>query len=240
MHNAGNDAFLVLLAFQKLVDAEGVGGIGGIGMGGQKQGVATAMGTPMMPPVQGVKGTVAELSPRNSTAYPAVPSPVAAPTPGLGHALKGQMSLSLPKIRSSNGTGSQNGHGIGIVDLNIVDEMGKMQMSKQARRASFNPLMLPLLLPVDKGGEKTSRHGHGSGSGSGGGSASPIGSGSGSTSPPMIGHVNGLGGHAKRNSTGSEENGGFGSGSGASSPTGTGNGMIGVRRVTMAFRSVTK
>ncbi|KIJ66579.1 hypothetical protein HYDPIDRAFT_38903 [Hydnomerulius pinastri MD-312] len=226
-NNAGNDAFMVLVAFQKMVDPEGTvvpepkgkmapvpaNGTGSGAVAGVVNGVGSANGHGQKHgPMQAARMFLSP-SPRSSGMYP--------PAQGL----QAQMSWSLP--------GKTRNRSNGVVDLNSgVDEMGKMK-----RVSMLNPLTSPLLLPVDKKKARGPRHGHGSGSG---GTTSPIGSGSGNTSPPMIGPLSGIGGHAKKNS-GSEEKGVPSSSSGSGRKMSGGEAaMNGVRRVTMAFRSVTK
>ncbi|KIJ06780.1 hypothetical protein PAXINDRAFT_103228 [Paxillus involutus ATCC 200175] len=93
-----------------------------------------------------------------------------------------------------------------------VDEMGKMR-----RATIFSPLASPLLLPADKSKDKSGlRNGHG------GGSVGVC------ASPTSFGHVDGASAH-KKSSMDDEKKEGGGKG-----------GVSGVRRVTMAFRSVTK
>ncbi|KAF8838680.1 hypothetical protein BDN67DRAFT_933350 [Paxillus ammoniavirescens] len=199
MHNAGNDAFMTLLVFQKMVDPEGtvVPGPRGRGPAKGKMGQVPVLGTgsvsgSMNGHMRAAAAAAARmfLSPSSAGTYP---------PPASKGGLHAQRSVtSLTRVRG----GTRNG--------GAVDEMGKMR-----RATMFSPLTSPLLLPADKSKDKSGlRNGHGGGS-----VASPI----------SFEHIDGASGHKKRSSMDDEKKEGGGKG-----------GVSGVRRVTMAFRSVAK
>ncbi|KAH7886433.1 hypothetical protein F5I97DRAFT_1928286 [Phlebopus sp. FC_14] len=173
LHNAGNDAFMVLLAFQKLLDPQGTV----VPQPKAKKakpiphvtnGSGSTNGHHRLSPLHhpaAPRGILLPESARNSVVY--------APGSGL------HPQLSLPKMRAGGGSSDHGAVKNGVVDL-TTDEMGRMQM----RRASTLSAVSPMLLPRDAVSRRASQLGSGGASG-------------GSTSPPTIGQIDVIGEHAK-------------------------------------------